>query len=210
MEVMLDIGGYPLVLADTAGLRSHTSDVIEKEGISRTKQYYETADLILLVIDCLSYSTSRQPAQYSFEDFLDSQFEKFGVENSMNIPKVVILNKSDLVKNIDESTKYCVVSCKNETGFEVLVEEITEKLKELCGEPAREHPCMNQERHRQHLTNCLDSINQFLERCGERNADTVLMAEDLRRALSSLGRLTGIVTSEEVLDVIFKDFCIGK
>lgn len=206
MEVTLDIGGYPLVLADTAGLRSHTTDVIEKEGISRTKQYYETADLILLVIDCLRHLTSQQP----FEDFLDSQFEKFGVENSRNKPIVVILNKSDLVKNIAESKEYCVVSCKNETGFGDLVNKIAEKLKELCGEPTQEHPCMNQARHRQHLTNCLDSINQFLERCGESNADTVFMAEDLRRALSSLGKLTGMVTSEEVLDVIFKDFCIGK
>lgn len=66
---------------------------------------------------------------------------------------------------------------------------------------------MNQVRHRQHLNNCLKCLNLSLT---ESSNDTVLIAEHLRRALRHLGYLVGVTTTEQLLDVIFKDFCIGK
>lgn len=66
---------------------------------------------------------------------------------------------------------------------------------------------MNQARHRQHLTNCLINLNSSIELS---NKDTVLMAESLRKSLKSLGYLVGTTTTEDLLNVIFKDFCIGK
>lgn len=208
----LDINGYPLVLADTAGLRSHTNDVIEREGISRTLQHYDTADLVLLVIDCANYLNKKD---ILLDEFIDLQINNFNTPESTNKTKIVVLNKADLLSTADYnklsgSLKYCLISCKNKVGFDRLIERMGLKLRDLCGEPSQEHPCMNQARHRQHLTECLDHVKGFLEQCDCANCDVVLMAEDVRRALSALGKLTGNVTSEEVLDVIFKEFCVGK
>lgn len=85
-----------------------------------------------------------------------------------------------------------------------------------CGEPSQDHPSMNQQRHRQHLTDCLNSLNKFLKEYSHYNnrsdvsPDLVLMAEHLRKALRHLGKLVGTVTTENLLDIIFRDFCIGK
>lgn len=70
---------------------------------------------------------------------------------------------------------------------------------------------MNQLRHREHLSQCLRFLNLYLEEAeGSDSTDLVLMAEHLRKALRQLGKLVGNVTTEQLLDVIFKDFCIGK
>lgn len=75
---------------------------------------------------------------------------------------------------------------------------------------------MNQQRHRQHLTDCLSSLNLFLKEYSQytnqsdNSLDLVLMAEHLRKALRHLGKLVGTVTTDNLLDIIFKDFCIGK
>lgn len=72
---------------------------------------------------------------------------------------------------------------------------------------------MNQMRHRQQLNECLSNLEMFFKYTGdlkEYNGDLVLMAESLRKALRSLGKLVGTVTTEQLLDVIFRDFCIGK
>lgn len=79
-----------------------------------------------------------------------------------------------------------------------------------CGNPSQEHPCMSQERHRNHLNTCLMFLDQFLNRSCKPNVDLVLLAEDLRMAMRQIGKITGEVSTEDLLDVIFKDFCIGK
>ncbi|KAJ8931820.1 hypothetical protein NQ314_015216 [Rhamnusium bicolor] len=83
----------------------------------------------------------------------------------------------------------------------------------ICGEPSQDHPSMNQLRHRQHLTDCLNCLHLFLKEVSndlDVSTDLVLMAEHLRKALRHLGKLVGTVTTEHLLEVIFKDFCIGK
>lgn len=70
---------------------------------------------------------------------------------------------------------------------------------------------MNQARHRQHLNDCLQKLSEYLDATSVGcDVDVVLLAEHLRAALRHLGKLTGSVTSEQLLDIIFKDFCIGK
>lgn len=83
--------------------------------------------------------------------------------------------------------------------------------KSRCGEPTAEHPSMNQLRHREHLSQCVTFLTLYLgEMDGSGSTDLVLMAEHLRKALRHLGKLVGTVTTDDLLDVIFKDFCIGK
>lgn len=210
LEVSLDIGGYPVVLADTAGLRFNTSDVIEKEGINRALLSYETADLVVVMLDAEKFvdwchlSKNANP-----EKFLQHCLQNMAVENIFNKEHVIVFNKTDLIETslLNSLQKnFLTISCKTEDGFTALVNTLTNKLKNLCGTPS-EHISMNQARHRQHITDCLNKLNEFLN---DNSSDTVLMAEHLRIALRHLGKLTGAVTSEQLLDVIFKDFCIGK
>ena len=77
-----------------------------------------------------------------------------------------------------------------------------------CGDPLAGSPSLTQSRHRTHLTQCLHHLSVYLAQV--RQCDTVLAAQALRRAMRQLGKVTGAVDVEDVLDVIFKDFCIGK
>ena len=79
-----------------------------------------------------------------------------------------------------------------------------------CGNPSRENPTISQTRHRTHLTNCLDHINTYFEITSQDNHDVVIATEEIRRAMRELGKITGHVSTEQILDIIFKDFCIGK
>lgn len=80
-----------------------------------------------------------------------------------------------------------------------------------CGNPKEEHACMSKERHRNHLNTCLKHLNKFLDRSDDGScSDLVLLAEDLRMAVRQIGKITGEVTTDHLLDVIFKEFCIGK
>lgn len=134
------------------------------------------------------------------------------VNKVLNKEHTVIFNKIDLIEKGDGLLKFSqpnhiIVSCKTEYGFDMLINTLIEKLKNLCG-TSSEHISMNQARHRQHVTDCLNSLNKFLSVQDTVNSDIILMAEHLRER--HLGKLTGTVTSEQILDVIFKDFCIGK
>ncbi|KAJ8953595.1 hypothetical protein NQ318_003019 [Aromia moschata] len=228
LEVTLNIDGYPLVLADTAGLRSKTDDIIEKEGISRALQLYKDSDLLLLIADAEKYLKWRDtnPSQtfssyvkqyadkLNLSGLINHQIENF--EQLFNKHCIVVLNKTDLgdVGGHVEEENVVEISCKTKHGISDLVRNIAQKLKLLCGDPSHEHPSMNQMRHRQHLTDCLTCLRQFLIEvpCDSavNSPDLVLSAEYLRKALRHLGKLVGTVTTDQLLDVIFRDFCIGK
>lgn len=78
-----------------------------------------------------------------------------------------------------------------------------------CGNPSRENPCLTQSRYRRHLTDCLRCLDEYFT-YSSTGGDTVLAAQQLRKALRHIGKITGHVSTEQILDVIFKDFCIGK
>ncbi|XP_076262416.1 5-taurinomethyluridine-[tRNA] synthase subunit GTPB3, mitochondrial isoform X1 [Rhynchophorus ferrugineus] len=234
IEVTLNINGYPLVLLDTAGLRNSSTDVIEIEGIQRALEMYKNADLIILVIDIATYlSNYEKNNSQTFEefvreyvnsslkipDFFDNSDEKVSPHNIFKKNCVFVLNKTDInsidfdKQNILGASQLNVVkiSCKTETGMEDLINVLSKELKTLCGEPSQEHPSMNQMRHREQLRKCLFNIENFLKESGKGSAgDLVIMAEYLRKSLRNLGKLLGTITTEDILDVIFKDFCIGK
>lgn len=220
LEINLDIGGYPVVLVDTAGLRFNTNDAIEKEGINRALLSYEAADLVIIVLDSKKFvDWCNVHNKHSPNEFFEYTLKTLITESSslkelINREYVVVFNKIDLVEtnafclNISQNN-FIPISCKTENGFSVLVDTLTEKLKDLCG-ASTEHISMNQARHKQHITDCLNKLTDFLNAHNAVNYDIVLSAEHLRVALRHLGQLTGVVTSEQLLDVIFRDFCIGK
>ena len=190
VEVHLNIDGYPVVMSDTAGIRD-SKDEIEKKGIKLALKKAEDADLNLLVFE---------PKNVDFTSFLkDINLEK----------SIFIINKSDLGdnnnKNLDRF-KPISISIKDERNIDSLIDLIKENLKNKF--VSFENTLITRERHRQHLHQCVDYLEEFSRKEKEKDFDKA--AEDLRLATRHLGMLVGKVDVEEILGSIFNDFCIGK
>ncbi|MGE4313641.1 MAG: tRNA uridine-5-carboxymethylaminomethyl(34) synthesis GTPase MnmE [Pseudobdellovibrionaceae bacterium] len=195
IDVHLDIGGYPVILSDTAGLRPEelgetNQDAIESEGIRRALKAAHEADICLLLLDGARPLTEQKATL----DLLDGR-------------AVLALTKSDL-KSAPESKTYqglpvTHLSSVSGDGLVELTRILAEKCEALFG--LRETPSLTQKRHREALVLTSEHLARAL-----RVAQPDLLAEDVRLALRSLGAITGRVDVEDLLDVIFRDFCIGK
>lgn len=190
IEVRLDIGGAMVVLADTAGLREAEGPV-EKEGIRRTLERARGADLVLWVVD-LTCPNWQPPADLQ----------------SSGAPVLIVANKSDLAGTACCGRDPCdaiTVSAATGRGLSELSRRIaTELTARLDGDDV---PLLTQARHRQALKDALAALRRCV---GEPAEPTELRAEDLRIAAHALGRVTGRIDVEDVLDQIFARFCIGK
>ena len=185
IEVHLDLGGYPVILADTAGLRAAESK-IEAEGIRRAQKLAADADIKIVLFD----GTSAAP---------DAETLKMVDENTL-----VALTKADLSPPLfHEKAGWLRVSSATGAGLDVFLGVLTKKAAGLFG--SRSGPSLTRERHRLALQETAAALGRCLQaRLPE------LAAEDLRLALRSLGSITGKVQVEDLLDTIFRDFCIGK
>lgn len=185
IEVHLDLAGYPVILADTAGLRD-TSDTIEDEGVRRARARAERADLKLLVFDA---AAGAPPA-----DLLALRARQ----------DLLIANKADLAAAPGVAgTADLAVSAVDGAGLPQLLEMLGERVAQAFG--ASEAPVLTRARHRAAMEEARDALYRARHAPG-----LELAAEDARLAMRALGRITGRVDVEDLLDVIFKDFCIGK
>ncbi len=184
IETRLNLGGYAVVVADTAGLRQSV-DAVEAEGVRRALARAEAADLVLAVRDG---SDSSNPLVLN--DYIDSK------------AVLTVWNKADLpwVHGHDGLT----LSLKTGEGLEALISALTDAARAQLQDQS-EAPVLTRARHREALQEALAA----LERAGAAKA-LELFAEDLRLAVRSIGRITGRVDVEDLLDTIFRDFCIGK
>jgi tRNA modification GTPase len=188
IETYLNIDGYPIILADTAGIR-HAKNEIEKKGISLALQRFENSDLNLIIID----NSSEQ---------LDKKIQDLVNENS-----IIVLNKSDKVSTAKFNFKDSIlVSVKENKNIDKLIIKIKNKLSTKF--ILSKNILVTRERHRTKLNECLKEINNFLKK--DQKKDIEMAAEDLRLATRHLGVIVGKVDVEEILGSIFKDFCIGK
>ena len=189
LEVSLDLGGYAVTIADTAGLRE-SDDYIEQEGVRRALKRADDADLRLVVFD-------------GTQTVHDSASLALLAGNSLAVMNKIDLVESHELPNVINGLPLVPVSAKSETNMGGLIDVLTKRVADLIdsqgGAP------LTRERHRQALIDCLEALLR-----AERAGAAELVAEDLRLAARSLGRLTGRVDVEEVLDVIFREFCIGK
>ncbi|XP_014091528.2 tRNA modification GTPase GTPBP3, mitochondrial isoform X4 [Bactrocera oleae] len=205
---------------DTAGLRKHTKDVVELEGISRAKECLHNADLILLLTDARellrnisTYKQSAQDYQTDYLQELDLDANKLlGKRIQLIANKIDLLSMTELQKlaQIDNVLK---ITCKQPTTdiVQPFLRHFEKLLCELCGEPTAEHPRITHARYRQQLERCIEHIHIFLnEYAPDIFPDTAISAQKLRNALKCIERITGHVSSDDILDVVFKDFCIGK
>ena len=191
IETHLNIDGYPVIISDTAGIRD-SKDEIEKKGIKLSLNRAEEADLKLVVIDAKSLD---------FTDVLKDLLD----ENA-----ILVINKSDLLeKDIDpeiKKTNHVLISIKENKNIEELILKIKNNLKNKF--ITSDDILITRERHRQHLQQCLDHLNNFNQKKEIEDFDKA--AEDLRLATRHLGMIVGKVDVEEILGSIFNDFCIGK
>ena len=191
IETHLNIDGYPVIISDTAGIRNSKNE-IEKKGIKLSLDKAENADLKLVVVDAKSIDLS---------GFLNDLLKN---------DAILVVNKSDLLKEkLDlEVSKldHVLISLKENLNIDKLISKIKVKLKNkfISGDDI----LITRERHRQHLTQCIDHLKNFLEKNDKKDFDKA--AEDLRLATRHLGMIVGKVDVEEILGSIFNDFCIGK
>jgi tRNA modification GTPase len=191
IETHLNIDGYPVIVSDTAGIRDSKNE-IEKKGIKLSLNRADEADLKLVVVDVKNLD---------FTDVLMGLLD----QNS-----ILVINKSDLLKgDIDPEIKkfnHVLISIKENLNIDELILKIKNNLKNKF--ITSDDILITRERHRQHLEQCLEHLNNFNKKNEVEDFDKA--AEDLRLATRHLGMIVGKVDVEEILGSIFNDFCIGK
>lgn len=198
LDIPLDLGGYPVRVIDTAGIREGEIGRVEAEGIRRAEDHGEGADLRLILIPAKDWP--RIPDRLM--RFTDSAF--------VLITQIDRLSSDDMfhVKHSDQplgSLGLWPVSVHTGAGLQDVLEALEAHVRGAMD--VREAPAITRARHREALTDCTKALLRFEGQAGH---DAVLAAEEVRMAARALGRITGRVGVEDLLDVIFSDFCIGK
>ena len=190
LEVHLDLNGFPVTLYDTAGLRpeqlsdEHAQDQIEAEGIKRALQKAQEADFKILLFD-------------GQENEMHAQTLNLKDDNS-----ICVTNKMD---NGDTGFADTIsISTQSGYGLDNLIDNVSRETKALF-EDIQNSPSLTRARHREALVEAQDHINRALK-----GFSPDMIAEDIRMSVRSIGRITGRTDVEDLLDIIFRDFCIGK
>jgi tRNA modification GTPase len=186
IEVALDLGGVPVVLVDTAGVRE-TSDPIEAEGVRRAVARAEAADLVLWLVEANDSDPPPAPAAKR---------------------TIVVRTKADLIDSAAQQRLtdrgQLVLSAHIDSGVDRLLQRLTSESEAFGGEPA----LVTHARQRHALAEALGRLKAAIAEA--RSGREEIVAEELRLAARALGRITGRVDVEDVLDVIFQKFCVGK
>ena len=197
IEVHLDLDGYPVTLLDTAGIRS-SDDPVEGEGIRRAKERASAADLVLWVIEASANGLEQQGTIGALDEV-----EVWLIENKIDLFRA----KATEVSTTNHESRFIYsISAINGEGLGELISSLTVFVRNYFA--GTEAGIVTRSRHRQALNATVVALDHALA-VGS-NGSEELVAEDLRAAATALGRLTGRIDVEDVLDVIFRDFCIGK
>ena len=199
IEEIINIKGIPLVLVDTAGIR-RTDDIVENIGVEKSKQFIEKADLVLLVLDA-----SKELETEDMEVITKIK------ENNKKV--IVLLNKIDLNKKINlegySLENIVEISAKDNIGIEDMQEKIYSYIVEEDVENSSEKLIITNIRHKTALEKTKDAIRNIFETI-DMGLPMDLISVDLKEALDSLSEITGEISSEDILDHVFGNFCVGK
>ncbi|KAI1793014.1 tRNA modification GTPase TrmE [Ganoderma leucocontextum] len=209
LEVSLDIGGLPVIVADTAGLRK-TDDVVEKIGVERATHLVQSSDVSLCVLSAPEVLTGSAASGSSLE--IPSTIAPLLKDDTF-----ILLNKMDLLSPDTRlpstvSHKTWGVSLGTGEGSRFFMDHFGKALQQRYhllegGGFHGEQPLITHSRHRAHLENALQFLDAFLDTPLE---DVVFAAEELRYAAQAIGKISGLIDVEDILDAVFRDFCIGK
>jgi len=196
LEGVIDLEGYPVILHDMAGIRDSDSKV-EKIGVDKALQMIRHSDGILFIID------GSETLDKNDEEIFKTVAKK---------PFILVVNKSDLkkeIKDIPFTGKTIWVSAKEHSGLDKLNKTIVKLIEEIIPDHTEEGATCTTQRQKEKITCAIDSLNSGLKAI-KKGKDLELLAFDIDEAINSLKELTGEITSEDILDNIFSNFCIGK
>ena len=189
LEVPMDLGGYAATLIDTAGLRD-TDDVIEIEGVRRARAAAKMADIQVHLVDA----------------------SDLGDTTDLPDGALVVVNKIDKIANRADTggvVDALPLSVKTGIGLDDFVRTLTARVRQLANTRVSASPPLTRARHRAALEDCVAALDRARDGVAG-GQDMEMIAEDMRVAAQALGRITGRIDVEDLLDKIFKDFCIGK
>jgi len=195
LEVSLDLNGIPAIIFDTAGIRE-SKDLIEIEGVKRALSKAQEADIKILLLSVEQYK-------------ITAKIKKLIDQNT-----IILLNKTDLVnkaklkeivKELEKELKTFIipVSIKNKSGIQKFINKLQQVSENIISPNI--NSIITRERHRNELKKSLKFLKDF-----SLDKPIELSAEDIRLTANCLGRITGSISTEEILDNIFSKFCIGK
>ncbi len=192
LEIPLDLDGYPLTVIDMAGLRE-TADPVEILGVERARSRAADADFTVVLFDGAVWPNLDREALAMIDD-----------------RTVVVLNKADLLADIGQAViggqEAICISCRTGEGIDRLIDS----LSALAGKSMAvgDAPLLTRTRHRHALQEVAAALGRI--GAGDECLELALAAENLRVAMSAMGRITGRIGVEDLLDRIFGEFCIGK
>jgi tRNA modification GTPase len=195
LEEYLNIGGVPIKILDTAGIR-HSDNIVEQEGVRRSIGAIGSADIVLFVLD------GSQPLATD---------DRRVMEEIKGKHVIAIINKSDLPRKLEQlrtPDAQASVSCLTGEGLEDLKRAISDQVKQGTIS-SREHVWAVNQRHKTALEQSKESLQKALESITS-GLSPEFISLDLRGALDSLGLIIGVTYTEDILERIFNDFCIGK
>ena len=210
IEVALDVDGHKLVVQDGAGIRDIHGDDIESEGISRIIEAAKQAHILLVLSSVDSDPPTRDQR---IQSIIGRAKHVLYIENKTD------LLGSDAAPSRNMRPEALQISCRTGEGIESLVSALQHSAATLLKDATRDDslqnlnndiytrqiPILHRERHVQHMKIALEALHRFAQ-----VTELELAAEELRAAATELGRVTGIIDIEDVLEKIFKEFCIGK
>lgn len=197
ISVRLNLAGYPLTITDTAGIRE-TTDEIEQEGVRRALERAQKADLRICMFDA-------EQSQEQHEALLRQFVGGFDGSSMAVINKIDLAGAGQFIQDAYLDMPAYSVSAKAGTGVEPLLKALETLVVDIMS--VGDSPVLTRARHRTHLEESKLGLQRFLENVEQ---DPALLAEDIRMAIRALGNITGRVDVEDMLDIIFGDFCIGK
>lgn len=192
IEAVLDLPGWPLRLVDTAGIRD-TVDLVEQLGIAASARYLARAELVLACVD------SRQAVQ-----------EVARLREYTQAPILTVATKSDLVALGDEIPTDLAVSAHTGEGLAALLSAIETRLMVSRGSPLLDAPVLSRTRHRVAVQRASDELRAFIVAWQCEMLPASVAATHVRLAADALSELIGVVDVDDVLDVVFRSFCVGK
>lgn len=185
IELHLNLDGYPVTLVDTAGLRE-ASGKVEEEGIRRARARMENAPLKIALLDTVTMSEQQREIQGLID------------QNTL-----ILLTKSDLQKPAEIPSGAMVISTKTGEGMEAFLAALKSRVADLVAN--RPSPLITRARHRDAFGRAHDALSRF----DPKNA-LEINGEELRVAAHAIGKITGKIATDDLLDLIFSRFCIGK
>lgn len=199
IEEVLNINGILFRLVDTAGIREHTSDIIEQIGVEKSLEKMHASDIVLYLFDVNSTPLEELTL---FEDSLQQK----------KIPYLLVANKTDManpavIQSLADTATTIFISAKSHTGLDALKQALIQKA--INGDVNVEATIVTNARHHDALLKLEQSL-QDVEAGMKQQVPGDLLALDIRQCLHWLGLITGEITNEDQLDYIFSKFCIGK